>query len=767
MAAPSGITWGSIYGSGTHRGRLGIYVKLTHTNTETTREVEIWFKTEYTCSDSSNKFYYDCGTDVTSASTYKKSVSISCTSSTQWSTSNEKKLAEYTYTYARGTSAKTYKIYTKLSGIEYIGKTVYANTSFTVPALPSYTVTFNANGGSGAPDNQTKYYGKTLTLSSTKPTRSGYTFVGWGTSSTSTSAAYAAGGSYTANAGDTLYAIWKKTLTLSYNANNGSGGPGQQSATVYNATTSYKFTVSSTKPTRTGYNFLGWATSASATSASYAGGGSITISSNTTLYAVWSKIKYTISYDANGGSGAPGNQTKEYGTALTLSSTKPTRTNYNFLGWATSESATTATYKSGGSYTSNAAVKLYAVWELAYIVPTVTGLKVNRYSKNADGTYKVDDFGTYAGVSFSWECCQLTGDNPVASIKVEWKTSTATSYSSATISASGYSGTVTNHIFTTSTFDVDTTYNIRITVTDKLGGSDPQTKNLTSAKFPIDFKAGGTGVAIGRAAETDNLFDVNPVTRFRQDVMVGEKTGYQDGKTGVYMDAEGYMHIQRSSADCYHPYLGFYVGDATSPAGQIRVNSGDGNMEFINANSYSFGNNIIIPNENALQGRFTSGVPGNLIGMSTNNNTVVGYGPYVANVGNTHLYGKDIVIYSKTAGTNYRPYYRAGDSLGLTIHTSGYVTSSGTNVVFIVPLAKPILGSPTVTITSGSGMVLRQGAKYTHGSAASTNVKPTSYSWIGDTDWNAVIVSAIMSNTENVTNNDAIGVAWNGTITFS
>lgn len=79
----------------------------------------------------------------------------------------------------------------------------------TMSALASYAVKFNANGGSGAPSSQTKWYGETLTLSSTKPTREGYAFQGWATSSTAASAAYSAGGSYTANSAATLYAVWK------------------------------------------------------------------------------------------------------------------------------------------------------------------------------------------------------------------------------------------------------------------------------------------------------------------------------------------------------------------------------------------------------------------------------------------------------------------------------------------------------------------------------------------------------------------------------
>lgn len=77
--------------------------------------------------------------------------------------------------------------------------------------LKEYTISYHANGGTGAPETQTKYYGYTLTLSETIPTRSGYTFKGWGTSSGDTTVNYVLGSAYTANVSRTLYAIWEKT----------------------------------------------------------------------------------------------------------------------------------------------------------------------------------------------------------------------------------------------------------------------------------------------------------------------------------------------------------------------------------------------------------------------------------------------------------------------------------------------------------------------------------------------------------------------------
>lgn len=75
---------------------------------------------------------------------------------------------------------------------------------------PFKTLTYNANGGSGAP-SQLKTTPGTVTLSSTKPTRTGYSFLGWSTSNTATTASYSAGGSYNLTANVTLYAVWKAT----------------------------------------------------------------------------------------------------------------------------------------------------------------------------------------------------------------------------------------------------------------------------------------------------------------------------------------------------------------------------------------------------------------------------------------------------------------------------------------------------------------------------------------------------------------------------
>ena len=86
------------------------------------------------------------------------------------------------------------------------------------------------------------------------------------------------------SSGETKFPVY-----LGYDANNGTNAPNGSSAEIV-AGNSATFIISDSVPTRTGYNFLGWATNKDATSAEYSSGGSITISSNTTLYAVWKKI---------------------------------------------------------------------------------------------------------------------------------------------------------------------------------------------------------------------------------------------------------------------------------------------------------------------------------------------------------------------------------------------------------------------------------------------------------------------------------------------
>jgi len=233
----------------------------------------------------------------------------------------------------------------------------------------TYTITYNANGGTGAPKADVKHSSIALRLSNTKPTRTGYTFKGWSTSSTG-SVAYAAGASYTSNSSRTLYAVWQKdTYTLTYDANGGTNAPVSQTGQYNTAVT-----LSESVPEREGYDFTGWATSATG-SPSYQPGSSYTVTKNQTLYAVWEKKTYLVAYDANGGENAPQTQTKTHGEDLTLTSTVPTRAEYIFLGWASDPDAQIPDLAPGSVYAANAPITLYAVWEPDRLPGDVSGDK--------------------------------------------------------------------------------------------------------------------------------------------------------------------------------------------------------------------------------------------------------------------------------------------------------------------------------------------------------------------------------------------------------
>ncbi len=229
----------------------------------------------------------------------------------------------------------------------------------------TYTISFNGNGKTGGSTaSMSMTYDTAKNLTANGFTKTGHSFSGWNTKSNGSGTSYKNKQSVknltSANGATiTLYARWTPNkYTVSYNANGGSGAPADQTKTY-----GVNLTLSSTKPTRTGYTFSKWNTKADGTGTNYNSGAKYTGNANLILYAVWTPITYTVTYNANGGSGAPGNQTKTYGVALTLSSTKPTRTGYTFVKWNTKADGSGTSYNSGSKYTGNANLTLYAQWK--------------------------------------------------------------------------------------------------------------------------------------------------------------------------------------------------------------------------------------------------------------------------------------------------------------------------------------------------------------------------------------------------------------------
>lgn len=414
MAAPSGTKWGSTVGD---YGRIGISISVSDTPTTRTATLQVWFWSKYSVSDSSNTLYFDVTTssgESATTSVGSKSISTTVASGEGWSTSNQVKIYETTKSYTRGSSNANKYIYAKLANVDRVGGTMTVSTYFTVFARDKYTISYDANGGSGAPSSQTAQNGSSLRLSSTIPTREGFTFLGWATSSQATTATHSPGGSYT-------------------------------------------FTAA------------------------------------TTLYAVWERISYVITYNANGGSGAPSNQTKYHGLSLTLSSGKPTRSGYTFLGWAKSSAAQSAEYASGQSYTGNAALTLYAVWAKNYLKPSIYNLTATRCNEN--GT--PDDAGEYAKFNCLWST-----QGEVTSISFEVVSSTKWNSSNGIIVASGTHGEIQRFFLYPDNFDYNASYDITVTVSDA-GGSASAKTTLTLTTFAIDLHPGETGcdgVAFGKSA---------------------------------------------------------------------------------------------------------------------------------------------------------------------------------------------------------------------------------------------------------------------------
>lgn len=352
---------------------------------------------------------------------------------------------DYTVWRQHYTVSSTYQSFIE-SESSYLWDTKYSDEgTYDTGPVTHTVITYNANGGSGQPGNQDKWYGEALYLSSTKPTRTGYTFKNWNTASNGSGTSYNPGSQYGPDPGGTV-----------------------------------------------------------------------------TLYAQWTPITYAVTYNGNGSNATnvPSSQTKIYGQNLTLSSQTPIRTDYVFNGWNTKSDGTGTNYAAGATYTGNAALALYAKWTLAYVKPRYTNLSIAR----CDSSGTKSETGTYLRVDFGW-ATDLTG----VYAKIQYKEATATSWTTASIfdNNSNKSGTVSNKVIGSNNFSIEKSYTARIYIYDSKGTSYATYSGeyaISTVAFPIDVRKQGKGVAFGKVAETDDLFDVNYNAQFRKNLVVhGER----------------------------------------------------------------------------------------------------------------------------------------------------------------------------------------------------------------------------------------------------
>ena len=266
--------------------------------------------------------------------------------------------------------------------------------------IKTYTISYNANGGSGTMSSDTVSTGGTVTIKNNTFTRSGYTFAGWTTKSDGTDDGHGWSegwsGTWNYDNGDygiannalVLYARWNpKSYTINYNANGGSGTMSSDTVSTGGTATIKKNTF-----TKNGYTFAGWTTNSNGTDDGHGwtegwsgtwnyDNGDYGIANNTLkLYARWTVNSYTISYNSNGGSGTMSSDTVSTGGKVTIKSNTFTRTGYKFVGWTTNSNGTDDGYgwTAGKSYTwnyvngqrgvTNNSLVLYARWDNHFTV---------------------------------------------------------------------------------------------------------------------------------------------------------------------------------------------------------------------------------------------------------------------------------------------------------------------------------------------------------------------------------------------------------------
>jgi uncharacterized repeat protein (TIGR02543 family) len=197
------------------------------------------------------------------------------------------------------------------------------------PPPTQYTITFDSQGGTAV--GAISANEGTQAAKPSDPTKTGYTFTGW----------YSGAGwgtqydwPYTMTRNITMYAAWTaNTYTVAYDAN---GGNGTMMSSIH--TYGMDKNLSANAFTRTGYTFAGWNTQADGEGTGYTGGQWVSNlasvqGTTVTLYAQWSVITYSISYEPNGGTNDPGNPASYSAENLPLPLVAPVRTGYTFGGW--------------------------------------------------------------------------------------------------------------------------------------------------------------------------------------------------------------------------------------------------------------------------------------------------------------------------------------------------------------------------------------------------------------------------------------------------
>ncbi len=253
-----------------------------------------------------------------------------------------------------GFKAYNGKFYLDINNSPLLGTSTRKDYGIVYPYSVNYTIVYNANGGSNAPAATVKEHGRTVKISSTVPTRTGYGFEGWSESANSNTAEYKANDNYTENRSVTLYAVWTpNSYQVTFDANTGT------CATAVKAVLFGKTYGDLPTPVKTACEFIGWYTSLGSTGRLVTKNSVVNTASDHTLYAVWKGNEYTITFDAAGGTVSPSTMKVNYGVNVASLPT-PVKNGWDFAGWFDDHGEL---FVDGAMYTYENDITLTARWE--------------------------------------------------------------------------------------------------------------------------------------------------------------------------------------------------------------------------------------------------------------------------------------------------------------------------------------------------------------------------------------------------------------------
>lgn len=405
-------------------------------------------------------------------------------------------------TLSSGTQTFNLKRTTPFSGIPKYGlvagprRLVSGRWRFTSAILHVTTneVTISyKKGASGSGTEYTDVAAPNSNLRGAIFTRTGYTQTGWATSDGGAKV-YNLSAQYTGTADLTLYPYWTAvTYAVTYAPGSYSSGSNYTDTKTYGVA----LTLRGATYTRANYSQDGWSVNSNGSTKDYNLSGSYTNNAAVTLYPHWKADTYAVNFNANGGTGAPAAQTKTYGVALTLSSTVPTRTNYIFLGWATSSTGAVA-YQPGGSYTANAAVTLYAVWQAAKSTLSTITSSVNIGSSGTASWNIVNS-------AYTFKLVITYGNAPAVTVNVSANTS-STSFTIPTtwyaylpnVTSVTATATLTTYSGSTSLGSTTKTFTVAVASSVK-----PTISSFTHAPYSQNSTVNGWGVYVQGYSQVD------------------------------------------------------------------------------------------------------------------------------------------------------------------------------------------------------------------------------------------------------------------------